>query len=146
MPRCTFVDYSTTSRNSNGDDVRESTEPSAEEVDIPPYIVGLTLSREDTAPYLLYTQLGVIYALGWAHEMDRVNVRPGVEDDPWDWHHEYGLTPEDQIEWRENNKHWTMPNFFEMHKENCRVLNYVPVGRGRVHSFLCMESCKRWGL
>jgi hypothetical protein len=86
--------------------------------DIPPHVIGLTAGcGPDESIFLLDTQLGVIYF----HAFPWINTcREPIQEDPF----EYG--PEDE-EWRrEGVEAWSIPDFFEVLKDQFRKLRYLP--------------------
>jgi len=87
---------------------------------IPPHVIGLAHSQNDH--FMLDTELGVIY---WSDCPDGIRYNPSREpilDFPYD--SEY--TPEEEEEWRAAGPAWAIVDFFELLKDQFRVLFFVP--------------------
>ncbi|EGD87508.1 hypothetical protein H112_06054 [Trichophyton rubrum D6] len=96
--------------------------------DVPPHVIGLTSGGRINYPLLLDTELGVIY---WPEcpgdiQLDSNAPCERVWDDPY----EYASMSE--AEWRAEGAYWSIPDFFEIIKDQFRRLLFIPISTGTV--------------
>ncbi|KAI9150677.1 hypothetical protein HJFPF1_10453 [Paramyrothecium foliicola] len=130
-PWCTFADYRSwtmehTITQGSANEARLITEGSIFE-DVPAHVIGLTAGGRDNPVFLLDTKLGIVY---WLDCPDGPRHRPTKEkicDDPYEW------APDEEAEWRGESPAWTVPDFFEVLKEEFRSLRAIPFGPHKVY-------------
>jgi len=94
---------------------------------IPPHVIGLAYSTHDH--FMLDTELGVIY---WPDCPDGIRHNPSREpilDDPYDLED----MPEEESEWRAAGPAWAVVDFFELLKDQLRLLFFVPFSSRTTH-------------
>jgi hypothetical protein len=97
--------------------------------DVPGHIVGLTYGgsrHDDMLVFLLDTELGIVHWPNCVPEVGKINpFRETVED-------EYLFRPENERVWREDGAAWTVTDFFDVLKNELRILNSIPLSSRRV--------------
>jgi hypothetical protein len=96
-----------------------------------PNIVGLVIGGRNAETILLDIEYGVIY---WVECIDALgdledNIRQEfIEREDWAW------VPEKEGEWRQeyHTPAWTIPDFFEMLKDQFRNLRFIPANNRQV--------------
>jgi len=89
---------------------------------LPPHVFSLT-NGDGAELFLVDTKLGIIL---WHQCPDEIKFNPSREpvfDDPYD----YLEGDEEQAGWRGDSRAWSIPDFFEILKDQFRELNYVPI-------------------
>lgn len=88
---------------------------------VPPDVIGLCAGGPYNGTIMLDTKLGAIY---WIESPSETWPEDHVEmlhDDPYEW------SSEREAEWRGEAGAWEIQDFFEMIKQNYRLLNFVPL-------------------
>jgi hypothetical protein len=125
---CTFADWPNAIRNLNsGKTTSEKLRVLSENMEmldytasVPSHVVSLTLGNRETPAFLLDTQLGVVYWVECPPEVCfPINTREQILDDP----DHYASEGED---WRGCDA-WAVADFFEVLKDQFRLLNFYPV-------------------
>lgn len=109
------------------DGIRTITE-GADYEDIPASAFGLTCGGRNTMAMVLDTRFGIVHWEDCPVSSSKA-IREPVDDDFDD------CTPENEHIWRSNTA-WTIPDFFEVLKNEYRVLNYVPLHEGQVDEWV----------
>ena len=104
----------------DAESIRIVSEGSDNHEHVPAHVFGLTSAGAEEALFLLDTRLGTVdYPDAW----DEVCRTAGVEPVKADW---YDLVPEEEIDtWRQCA--WAIPDFFELLKEQFRLLRWIPI-------------------
>ncbi|EGD94585.1 hypothetical protein TESG_02095 [Trichophyton tonsurans CBS 112818] len=93
------------------------------EDDVPPHVIGLTSGGRNNFTLLLDTKLGVIY---WPECPGDIQHDPDAPcERVWDDPYEYASTSE--AEWRAEGAYWSIPDFFEIIKDQFRRLLFIPI-------------------
>ncbi|KAK4508480.1 hypothetical protein PRZ48_002219 [Zasmidium cellare] len=107
---------------------------------IPAHVMGLATGGRDCERFLLDTHLGIIYWLDCPSQV--AGHAPweaypeGVLDSAWD----YAETEEEAL-WRDCPA-WSVPDFFEMLKDQFRKVNIFPTGTGEVRDVWSLKAEK----
>ncbi|KKP04012.1 hypothetical protein THAR02_03863 [Trichoderma harzianum] len=88
---------------------------------LPPHVVSITKSPRDWTTLLIDTELGVGLWYEYPGEVRDWPLREKVLGDPYDYEED-----EEQAEWRGECGAWSIPDFFEVLKDQFRKLKFVP--------------------
>ncbi|UKZ83473.1 hypothetical protein TrVFT333_011282 [Trichoderma virens FT-333] len=126
-PRCNWADWRAIGQDLTqdptcGEYYRLLTESVYIYQDIPPSVIGLTRGGKDKPIYLLDTELGIVLYYECPGEIMYSPSRELVSDDPYTYEEDMA-----QADWRGACAAWTVPDFFEMLKDQWRELNYIPI-------------------
>jgi hypothetical protein len=126
-PWCMFANWKACVENVNeGADymagLRTCSEGTEDHESINAHVVGLTMGGRDNPVFLLDTQLGIVLWQECPYEISSQDAVVEVEDDPYDY------AAENEADWRSACNTWTIPDFFEVLKDQFRKLNYIPMG------------------
>lgn len=123
-PENTFADwldnFRSMKRGADGDGLRLVSEGYEFYRIAPPHVIGLT-SGADQEIFVLDTELGIV---SWYEVRGEISIdasREPVLDDPEDY------APENELEWRYGTVAWAIPDFFELLKDQYRMLHFIPV-------------------
>lgn len=121
LPYCYFYDYNNDFEECLDVDPWErcASEGMAAEF-LPPHIVGLSCGGRDNTILLLDTKLGTVT---WVDPPTRIHRRPSREPIFEDI---YDDVPNDN-DWHNNLVSWPIADFFEILKDQFRVLSYLPI-------------------
>ncbi|OBT65402.1 hypothetical protein VE03_06037 [Pseudogymnoascus sp. 23342-1-I1] len=142
-PYTKFADYQQISQSISGaTDLKIVTEGAAAYADVLPHAVGLTCGGRDNPVFLLDTELGIVY---WAECYGEIMQDPGwnalmVLDDPCDF------APENEEDWRCSGPAWAVEDFFEILKDQFRMLHFVPQNRHWVLEDFSGAGVRRKGM
>lgn len=119
----------------DGESLKMATESAALCDIVPPHVVGLAARPHDHDVFLVDTALGIVLWYECPGEVVRASrasphlspaVRP-VSDDAYDYEED-----EEQAEWRGDSTAWSIPDFFEVLKDQFRTLEFVPITKKAV--------------
>ncbi|KAL7936766.1 hypothetical protein V8C35DRAFT_296409 [Trichoderma chlorosporum] len=94
---------------------------------IPPHVISLTDGGRDNPVFLIDTELGIALWYECPGEIKYSPSREIVQDDPYDYEEN-----EAQAEWRGECAAWTVPDFFEMLKDQFVTLQFIPLNHRTV--------------
>ncbi|OPB40094.1 hypothetical protein A0O28_0001730 [Trichoderma guizhouense] len=101
--------------------VKISTESASLYEILPPHVVSITKSPRDWTTLLIDTELGIGLWYECPGEVRDWPLREKVLEDPYDYEED-----EEQAEWRGECGAWSIPDFFEVLKDQFRELKFVP--------------------
>jgi hypothetical protein len=137
VPHCSFEDWSylfeTLDRGSNGETLRYLTEGQPLTTLLLPHVVGLAhATQEDSPVIVLDTELGIIHWEDYTcpYEIGRNRGRvdwEGLKMDLLDLDSLDDVVSQEEADWRHSASAWTIPDFFEVLKDEFRSLNWVPI-------------------
>jgi len=123
-PNCVFADWQGLFKNIRGigkaEDLRVITEgPTFADFNVP-HAFGLACGGRDTPVLVLDTQLGIVHwedvPLGIETEIEGVSYDPDED-----------TMPEAEVTWRYDAGAWSIPDFFEVLKEQFRTQHWIPI-------------------
>ncbi|KAE9370230.1 hypothetical protein N431DRAFT_468297 [Stipitochalara longipes BDJ] len=131
VPGMDFVDWQADCRDiaigtANPENCKSFSEDVAISEDVPSTVIGLTYGGLWNSVYLLDTKYGIVHWRDcpfqvWSHYAEDLVV------DDWE---EY--VPENELEWREECKTWSIVKFFEILKDQYLKLHYIPINPRKV--------------
>lgn len=136
VPDCMFADWKTrVEEQENGfqpdsgasEYARISSEGIGNYEDVPPHVIGLTWDSEERYCFLLDTELGIIHWVQCDYYMRNHSSRAPIKDNPYDY------APENEAETFRDAGTWTIPDFFQVLKEQYQNLTFLPHSSTRVY-------------
>ncbi|KAL2135018.1 hypothetical protein VTI74DRAFT_10055 [Chaetomium olivicolor] len=106
------------------DGVRSTTENGIRREEMSPHVIGLTDGGRYTPAFLLDTERGVVYWVGFYECDDEIKNNPNwerIQDDAYDY------APRNEADWRAEGIAWAIPDFFENLKDQFRHLVFAPI-------------------
>ncbi|KAL6795789.1 hypothetical protein GGI42DRAFT_332084 [Trichoderma sp. SZMC 28013] len=123
---CYFANWEANARGmirdrTMGESYRVTTEGAPLYEILPPHVVSLTQGGRDNPVFLIDTELGIGLWHECPGEVKHDPSREAIEDDAYDYEED-----EEQAEWRGDSGAWSIPDFFEILKDQFRELQFIP--------------------
>lgn len=130
-PWTTFANWqasirSKVARLGDMEDLRVCSEGDPKYENINSNVIGLTMGGRDNPIFLLDTELGITLWPECPREVSDQAAENLVEDDPFDY------TAENEAEWHSGCVSWTIPDFFEVLKDQFRKLHFILMNSTKV--------------
>ncbi|KAL7949035.1 hypothetical protein V8C42DRAFT_313059 [Trichoderma barbatum] len=126
-PWCVFADWQSSAQciirdPARGEHYKLLSEGVSIYENVPPHVISLTQGPQDNEVFLIDTELGIAI---WFECPGQIKFNPSrelVDYNPNDY-------PEAEVDWRADSAAWTIPDFFEVLKDQFRQLKFFPTGR-----------------